>query len=250
GDTELAARLRAEATALRERFNRDFWMPDEGFFAQALDRDKRQVRSVTSNVGHCLWSGILHPDKAEQVVRRLMAPDMFSGWGIRTLSSTSPNYNPMSYHNGSVWPHDNSLIALGMRRYGYTAEAAEVISASIEAGLRFPSNRLPELFCGFSRDRRFNSSPMSYIKSCSPQAWAAAAPFLFLQTLLDARPADNGKGLWVEPARTRLFHHYQVEQLTVGGDRISFDVRNNSDRPTVRQLSGKVALCSHTAEVM
>jgi len=176
-----------------------------------------------------------------------MQPDMFSGWGIRTLSSLSPNYNPMSYHNGSVWPHDNSLIALGMRRYGYEEEAAEVISAMIEAGLRFPSNRLPELFCGFARDRRFNSSPMSYIKSCSPQAWAAAAPFLFVQTLLDARPSENARVLWVNPARTSLFLRYGIRHLRCGERRSSFTVRISDDVPRIQSVEGGVKVCSETA---
>lgn len=249
GDTALAERLRREAEALRQRFNVDFWMDDAQFFAQALDADKMQVRSVTSNAGHCLWSGIVDPDKAEVLVRRLMAPDMFSGWGIRTLSSESPNYNPMSYHNGSVWPHDNSLVALGMRRYGYTEEATDVISSMIEAGLRFPSNRLPELFCGFSRDRRFNSSPMSYIKSCSPQAWATAAPFMFLQTLLDARPRDGGKTIIVNPAPNPLFKHYRVEHLPTSNGRASFLVSTKGDSPQFDLLDGDVKLLCEGAEV-
>jgi glycogen debranching enzyme len=247
GDGALADRLRAEADELRRRFNRDFWMPGDEFYAQALDSEKKPVRSVTSNVGHCLWSGILDTDRAAVVVRRLMEPDMFSGWGIRTLSSLSPNYNPMSYHNGSVWPHDNSLIALGMRRCGYVEEAAEIISATIEAGLRFPSNRLPELFCGFARDRRFNSSPMSYIKSCSPQAWAAAAPFLFIQTLLDARPSDNARVLWVNPARTSLFLRYGIRHLRCGERRSSFTVRVSDDVARIQSVEGGVKVCSETA---
>jgi glycogen debranching enzyme len=253
GDTAHAERLRSEAIALRERFNRDFWMgPPNGaepFFAQALDRDKHQVRSITSNVGHCLWSGIVDEAKAASVVRRLMAADMFSGWGIRTLSSASPNYNPMSYHNGSVWPHDNSLIALGMRRYGYTEEAVTIISGIINAGFRFPSNRLPELFCGFARDRRFNSSPASYIVSCSPQAWAAAAPFLFLQTLLDIRPLDGGRRLWIEPAVNDLFHFYRVERLRVGDEHVSFDVHEQDGRVYIQRRAGNVTLCSRSAVI-
>jgi glycogen debranching enzyme len=134
-------------------------MPDEETFALALDAEKQQVRSVTSNAGHLLWSNACDDSKAALMIRRLLAPDLFTGWGIRTLSMDSPNYNPMSYHNGSVWPHDTALIALGLRRYGFDAEAVIVVEALVEAGLRFSDARLPELFCGFGRDQRFDSSP-------------------------------------------------------------------------------------------
>lgn len=249
-DDGLAQRLWAEASALRERFNRDFWMSDEQYYAQALDAGKSHVRSITSNVGHCLWSGIVDEEKAGAVVRRLMAPDMFSGWGIRTLSSASPNYNPMSYHNGSVWPHDNSLIAVGMCRYGFQNEAAKVITSTIEAGLRFPSNRLPELFCGFSRDRKFNSSPMSYIKSCSPQAWSAAAPFMMMQILLQLRPENGGQVLWVEPIGTDLFRRFHVEHLHSGAGRVTFSVAMEGPRPRIQLLGGDIALCSRSGDVI
>lgn len=244
GDSDTAQRLRQEAEALKERFNRDFWMPDEGFYAQALDRNKAQIQSVTSNVGHCLWSGIIDSQRTSAVVKRLLAEDMFSGWGIRTLSSASPNYNPMSYHNGSVWPHDNSVIALGMRRAGFAREAATVISAMIQAGLRFSSNRLPEVFCGFSRDRRFNSRPVAYIKSCSPQAWAAAAPFLFLQTLLDITPRDEGRSLWIDPAPNEAFHHYSLHHLQVGEQRVSLEIAQDGGEATVQVVEGNVQVSS------
>ncbi len=136
GNLELADRLAGEAADLRERFNRDFWIDEMGCFALALDRDKRQVQALTSNAGHALWSGICNCDQAEILAARLLAPDMFSGWGIRTLSSGSPNYNPMSYHNGSVWPHDTAIVALGLRRYGYAREAATVVAGLIEAGFQ------------------------------------------------------------------------------------------------------------------
>lgn len=238
GDRETAQRLKREAKDLKRRFNQDFWMPAEGFYAQALDRDKCQIQSVTSNIGHCLWSGIIDSSRTAAVVKRLLAEDMFSGWGIRTLSSDSPNYNPMSYHNGSVWPHDNSIIAEGMRRSGYVRESATVISAMIEAGLRFSSNRLPEVFCGFPRDRRFNSRPVAYIKSCSPQAWAAGAPFLFLQTLLDIRPRAEGGALWIDPAPNDIFHCYLLKHLRVRENRISLEVRQEGAQMRVRVIEG------------
>ncbi|HEX8917676.1 MAG TPA: hypothetical protein VF898_04190, partial [Chloroflexota bacterium] len=206
--------------------------------------------AITSNAGHCLWAEVIEPELAERVVRRMMLPDMFSGWGIRTLSSASSNYNPMSYHNGSVWPHDNSIIALGMLRYGYVKEAASVISSVIEAGLRFPSNRLPELFCGFSRDRRFNSSPMAYIKSCSPQAWAAAAPFLFLQTLLNVHPENCGKVLWVSPLPTGLFARFRLERLRIGDQRVSFSLKERASRFELELLDGDIELRSYSADTV
>lgn len=248
GNEPLASQLAQEASAMKDRLNRDFWMDDEGFFAQALDGDKRPVPSVTSNPGHILWSGAADAEKAARLVDRLMAEDMFSGWGIRTLSSRSPNYNPMSYHNGSVWPHDNSMIALGMKRYGFDKAAAEVIEAVTSAGLRFPSNRLPELFCGFPRDRRFNSSPAAYIVSCSPQAWAAASPFLFLQTLLGIRPLA-GKSVQIDPIENQLFLRYRIEHMRVGDRRVSFEVHHRRGECRVRRLEGEVELLSENATV-
>src|SRR5207245_55681 len=172
-------------------------------YALALDREKLQVKSVTSNPGHCLWSGICNPEHAAASAHRLLQPDMFSGWGIRTLSTRSPNYNPMSYHNGSVWPHDTAIIALGLRRSGYASEAIQLVRALIEAGFRFSDARLPELFCGFERDRRFNSSPAAYVVSCSPQAWSACCVFMLLECILDIRP--DQQSLHVDPILPDLF---------------------------------------------
>ena len=137
--------------AVKERFNLDFWLADEGIFALALDRDKRPCRVVSSNAGHCLFGGIAEPKQAPQVISRLMRDDMFCGWGIRTLSSQARRYNPMSYHNGSVWPHDNALIAAGFARYGANAHAGQLLTALFDAFLTIGDRRLPELFCGFPR---------------------------------------------------------------------------------------------------
>jgi glycogen debranching enzyme len=231
GDHERADRLEAEATTLRERFNRDFWMEDQRFFCLALDGQKRQVRSVTSNAGHCLWSGICDAEKVDAVAERLMAPDMFSGWGIRTLSAASPNYNPMSYHNGSVWPHDNAIIALGLRRSGHADMAARLVQAMCEAGFRFSDARLPELFCGFSRDQRFNSSPAAYVVSCSPQAWSAGSLFMFLESLLDIRPESGPRSLALNPVLPTMFDRVCLRRLRIGTAR--FDV-------TVLRTGGRV----------
>src|SRR5947209_18118786 len=149
-----------------------------------------------------------------------MERDMFSGWGLRTLSSQSPNFNPMSYHNGSVWPHDTALIALGLRRLGRNEEAIQLVAGLIEAGFRFDDARLPELFCGFPRDQRFNSSPAAYIVSCSPQAWAAGCVFMLLQSMLDLRPDLNGGTLGISPLLPDIFHRIEMTNLSMGSSRV------------------------------
>lgn len=189
GDATRASELRSQAGKLKRSFNDAFWMPEEGFFAVALDGDKRRVDSVTSNPGHCLWSGIVDEDKAKTVVERLMAEDMFGGWGIRTMSAKMEAYNPLSYHNGSVWPHDNSLIAAGFMRYGFGEEAAAVVNALLDASANFPHHRLPELFSGFAR--RQQGFPVEYLGANSPQAWASGGVILMLQTLLGVTPAGD-----------------------------------------------------------
>lgn len=188
-DPAKARKLDQEAQRLKVAFNKAFWMPDKGYYAVALDGRKEQVDSITSNPGHCLWSGIVEEDKAAKVAERLLAPDMFTGWGIRTLSSDMVRYNPVSYHNGSVWPHDNSLIAAGLARYGFIDEAEKVISGLFRAASDFPDKRLPELFAGYPR--REYSFPVPYPATNAPQAWAAGAIIYLLETLLRVTPAGD-----------------------------------------------------------
>jgi glycogen debranching enzyme len=180
-DAELAERLERDAARLKTRFNRDFWNPRLRCFALALDGEKRQVDSMTSNVGHLLWSGIVEERRARQVVRRLMAPDMFTGWGIRSMSSDEVAYNPLEYHNGTVWPHDTAIVAEGLRRYGFREEAGRVCEGLLDAAGAF-SSQLPEVFAGFPRDD--TAMPIEYPEALKPQSWAAAAPLLALRTLL------------------------------------------------------------------
>ncbi|HJV63579.1 MAG TPA: amylo-alpha-1,6-glucosidase [Albitalea sp.] len=182
GDEALAKRLREETHALKQRFAEAFWCEEIGTYAIALDGDKQQCKVASSNAGHALWTGIATPAHARRVVQGLMSDDFFCGWGIRTIPCKAARYNPMSYHNGSVWPHDNALIAAGMARYGHTEEAMRVLSALFDASVFFDRHRLPELFCGFPR--RASEGPTLYPVACSPQAWAAAAVFGMLQACL------------------------------------------------------------------
>lgn len=182
GETALAARLVQEAAQLRQRFEATFWCEDLGSYALALDGAKQPCRVLSSNAGHALWCGIATNEHANRVIDGLMGPQFFSGWGVRTIAAGQPRYNPMSYHNGSVWPHDNALIAAGMARYGRTEEAVRLLASLFEASLHFDLHRLPELFCGFPR--RSGAGPTLYPVACSPQAWAAAAPFCILQACL------------------------------------------------------------------
>jgi glycogen debranching enzyme len=192
GDDALAARLEADAAKLRERFEAAFWVEDQGYYALALDADKRQADAIGSNAGHCLWTGIVSPSRARAVADRLLGPELFSGWGIRTYAAGQPGYNPLGYHTGTVWPHDTSLVAAGLKRYGLHDEANRLVGSVFEAAQRFPEFRLPELFCGF--DRETSPVPVPYPVACSPQAWAAGAPFLFLQTMLGLQPhADRAE---------------------------------------------------------
>jgi glycogen debranching enzyme len=188
-DAALAERLDAEADELRRRFHEDFWIPDRAFFALALDGEKRKVDSLTSNIGHLLWSGIAHDENAEALAQHVMGDALYSGWGVRTMAVGDAGYNPIEYHNGTVWPHDNSLIAAGLRRYGYAAEAARIASAIVRASAYF-NYRLPEVFAG--SPSHTTHAPVEYPTASSPQAWAAGAPLLALTTVMGLRPAAGG----------------------------------------------------------
>jgi glycogen debranching enzyme len=182
GEGELADRLLREADTLRQRFQAAFWCEDLGTYAIALDGQKQACRVLASNAGHCLWSGIASQEHAQRIVEQMVGPAFFSGWGIRTIAAGQPRYNPMSYHNGSIWPHDNALAAAGMAHYWHTEQAVAVFASLFDASLHFDLHRLPELFCGFPR--RPGAGPTLYPVACAPQAWAAAAPFALLQACL------------------------------------------------------------------
>jgi glycogen debranching enzyme len=215
GDEARARALEAEAAALRERFERAFWMESEGFYCLALDGQKRQVAAIASNAGHALWCGIASPERAALVARRLLSEDLFSGWGVRTLSNREVRYNPAGYHLGTVWPHDNAILAHGLARYGFDAQAGEIACGLYDAAQHFPSFRMPELFCGFARSAF--SVPVRYPVACTPQAWAAGAWGMLLSAMLGTSPDANRRELTiVHPSLPSWLQWLQIERLAVG----------------------------------
>jgi glycogen debranching enzyme len=237
GDHERAVRLRDQATVLRRRFNEAFWMEDQGFFAMALDGEKRQVRTVTSNPGHGLYCDIVEARRAEAMAERLFQPDLFSGWGIRTMSKSARAYNPMSYHNGTVWPHDNALIAAGLKRYGHVDATNRLATAMFDVAGHSEYMRLPELFCGFVR--RDPSPPVEYPAACAPQAWAAGAPFLLLQAMLGISAHANENLLTVnKPHLPRWLGRVRLHNLRVAESSLSLEFHRD-DRSTSFSILSK-----------
>jgi glycogen debranching enzyme len=227
GDGELAGRLERRAADLKTAFNRDFWLEDRGWYAMALDREKRPVDALTSNMGHCLWTGIIDQDRAEQVGARLLSDDMFSGWGIRTLATSMTGFNPLSYHNGSVWPHDNAIAVAGLMRYGLVDAAHRVIKGIVDAGA-FTAHRLPELFGGVAADDI--PFPVSYPTSCSPQAWAAATPLLLLRSMLRFEPDVRNAGVHLAPAIPEWVGRVRIDGIPIMGGRLSIEAERDSAR--------------------
>lgn len=224
GDPATEKHWAAKAAALKAAFNERFWLPDRGYFAVALDKDKQPVDACTSNMGHCLWTGIIDADKAPAVAARLMEPDMFTGWGIRTLASSMGAYNPVSYHNGSVWPHDTALVATGLMRYGFVEEASRVASGVFAAAEHF-DGRLPELFCGF--DHTDYPGPVPYPTACSPQAWAAAAPVQLARILLRFDPDFSRGVVHLAPILPDTMGDFRAENVHLGHSRVVVDARDH-----------------------
>jgi glycogen debranching enzyme len=227
-EPERAAELRHQATALQVRFEEQFWCEELGTYAFGLDPEKAPIRSVASNPGHLLWSGMVRPDRAARVVERLLQPDMWSGWGIRTLSAQHPAYNPTSYQCGSVWPHDNGVIALGFKRYGFAAEAGQIARDVVEAASYFTSYRLPELYAGITR--RPGNYPVQYPGANVPQAWAAGAVFHLLQALLGLRADAPHHCLYVDPALPAWLPDLELQGLSVGTAKVDLQVRRDGER--------------------
>lgn len=232
GEPERAARLVAEASALRARFEEAFWMPDEGFYCLALDGKGQQIASIASNPGHALFCGIVARERAEAVARRLLGEDMFSGWGVRTLSSRSRSYNPSGYHLGTVWPHDNALLGLGLKRYGHEALLDRLVSGLFDAARQFPSYRMPELFCGF--DRSAFGLPVRYPVACSPQAWAAASWSALVRAMLGLEVDAPARELRVaRPTLPAWLGWLTLRRLRVGDAEVDLRYQRIGDHTAV-----------------
>jgi glycogen debranching enzyme len=230
GKTAKAKALHAKAQRLFERFNEVFWDEASGFYAYCLDGDKRPILTVASNPGHLLWCGIVPQDRAERVVRRLMQPDMWSGWGIRTLSSDNPAFNPYAYQRGSVWPHDNAIIAIGFRRYGFVAEAHQIAADITNASSYFALSQMPELYAGIQREPE--NFPVQYLGANVPQGWAAGACFHLLGMIVGFQPNAAEGRLYLDPALPDWMSDLTLCDLRVG-DQV-FDIRFWRDGPATR----------------
>jgi glycogen debranching enzyme len=230
---DLADRWEEEARDLKVRFNRDFWMEDQDFCALALDGEGKPVDSITSNPGHCLGLGIFTPEKAYSVAERLRAPDMFNGWGIRTLSSASPAYNPMGYHIGSVWPHDNSLIAVGLRSLGLIDQALELCKGLLDMTRHQPYQRPPELFCGY--ERVDDNEPVQYPVACSPQAWATGSIFQLIHMIVNLVPDAPGNYLRIiDPALPESINYLALKNLRVGSTLLDLEFERSGSSTSCR----------------
>lgn len=244
-DGKASQDLRERAARLKKRFNKDFWMPRQKYFLLGFGAHRRRLEVISSNPGHALWAGAVEDDKIEPLVRRLMAEDMYSGWGIRTLSTSEKGYSPFSYHRGTVWPHDNAIIAAGLKRRGYRREALQVFTGIFEASLHFDDFRLPELFCGFSRQDFLE--PVRYPVACHPQAWAAGSiPFL-LQTILGLEPDALKRQLRVVQPDLPYF----VDRLEIRGLKVAdAEVHLKFERTSSDMIGFKVVKTSKPLEVI
>jgi len=229
GDTRTADKLKKESAEMAKRFEKAFWMPKRGFYAMALDREKRQTQVISSNPGQLLFTRMLPQERAKAITQRFMHDDMFSGWGWRTMSRDERVFNPLSYHRGSIWPHDNSLIAHGMALYEFREPANKLFTTLFQAALNFRDYRLPELFCGI--ERRERDEPVQYPVSCSPQAWASGAVFLITMSVLGIRPSAPRKEMnIVNPALPEFLDHLSIRNMRVGGSRVGLDFTRRGER--------------------
>ncbi len=240
GKPERATELRAKAAALFARFNEAFWDEELGFYAYALDGDKNKVLTVASNPGHCLWSGIVPRERAKRVVDRLMAPDMWTGWGIRTLSAHNPAFNPYNYQTGSVWPHDNAIIAMGCKLYGFHAEAARIAHDVNVAASHFLLNQLPELYTASGRSQ--SNFPVQYLGANVPQAWAAGSVFMLTQALLGFLPDAPRNKLYVDPFLPAWLPDLTVRDLRIGRHRLDIRFWREGDETEFQVTRGNPEL--------
>ncbi|MFG6494568.1 amylo-alpha-1,6-glucosidase [Fictibacillus sp. UD] len=233
GKREEANKLREQAEKLKNLYDEQFWMEDQQFHAIALDKDKKQVGTLTTNPGHVLFAEMLEEDRAEKVIEKLVGPVFFSGYGMRTMAEGEAGYNPMSYHDGSIWPHDNSMILLGMSKLDHQQEANTVINGLIEAASHFEYDRLPELFCGY--DSTIGRA-VKYPVACSPQAWAAGTPLVFVQTILGLFPDSLNKVIKLSPQLLENMNVLKVERIKIGEGYLSVDVQKDGLKTVVTIL--------------
>lgn len=240
-EAERAADLEVEAEELRARFEKQFWQEDISTYALALDGHKQPCRVRASNAGHCLYAGIVSPERAKRVADTLFQPESFNGWGIRTVASGEKRYNPLSYHNGSIWPHDNSLIACGLARYGFKDRAGKILMALLDLSSVVEMHRLPELFCGV--DRREGEGPTLYPVACSPQAWAAAAPFLILQACLGISiNAERKRIIFEDPYLPEGIPNLSIHDLWCGGVSVDLLLERRNDSVLVHKTGAPSAI--------
>ena len=236
-----ARALDEQASRLAERFEAAFWCAEIGTYALALDGEKKPCRVRTSNAGHVLFSGIANPDRARTVANGLLSPQFFSGWGVRTVAKGEARYNPMSYHNGSIWPHDNALIALGFARYGLKSSVEQVFKGLFDTSIHMDLHRLPELFCGFQRQRR--CGPTLYPVACAPQAWASAAPFAFIEASLGLEfDPWNSEIRMRNPRLPAFLDNVLLRNLQLGQSRIDLKIHRHADGVSLEVLrtEGKI----------
>jgi glycogen debranching enzyme len=235
GRNKEASKLTRQAQVLRKRFNETFWCNDLSTYALALDGNKRLCRVRSSNAGQCLFTGIAVPARARRVAKLLMRPESFSGWGIRTIATTEPRYNPVAYHNGSVWPHDNALIAYGFARYRLGEHTLRILQAQFEAASHFDLNRVPELFCGFPAE--LGEEPIVYPVACAPQAWSAASVFLLLQSCLGLEiNGNNGTVYFRRPQLPTSVSELRIHNLKLGTATVDLLVVNHREGVGVNVL--------------
>lgn len=235
GFADKAATLEAEAERLRERFEEAFWCEELGTYAVALDGAKQPCKVRTSNAGQTLFSGMVREDRARRVAAGLMSQKFFSGWGIRTVAAGEARYNPMSYHDGSIWPHDNALIALGLARYGLKHSVAHLFKGLFDAASYMELRRLPELFCGFRRERR--RGPVLYPVACAPQAWASATPFTLLEAALGIEfDTTRGEIRLSDPRLPEFLNDVVLRNLRLGTSSVDLRLRRHGDEVSLEVL--------------
>ena len=220
-EIDLSKKWETKALELRKQFNEDFWVEEKGWFAVGLDGEKKQIDSLTSNIGHCLWTGIVDEEKAKLTAKHLMSDEMFNGWGIRTMASNTKGYNPTGYHTGSVWPHDSAIVAAGLMRYGFVEESHRIMMSLLDLS-RHSNWRLPELTAGFSKDEF--DKPIAYPASCSPQAWSAASTLMILRWILRIDPWCSNGRVWIDPVLPEEIKRLKVDNIRLGGNRVSIEV--------------------------